>query len=400
MAKEGKSLPVYKPGCMYINYWMDWAQFSIHLKKRHEPEGYSVCGFDTHVSGKTCWDCRVLEVLEPIDADDPLEKRVLVEPVRGKGMAVVDVVNGDVLPSYYPGSVLRLQIVALCQRIKYYPDQDAYFEAESVVCDLPGLPSSNKPRRICADDGTLFPTGFLHRHRVVDGQTREKDDDPRCDSYTAVKGIVKRLSKLPVQLDNKTISVLVACEVDTHWGSLTLIHPLADWDANENGRIAVGSIVSATCILSGDAMISIYENGPVYDIVHNLRLLIDSLATGGVPERLLCAMAEGCCYDSVIAQSHISGPQEIVKYIKHKAALMDEPRFLYHGELAVVTEAKEGSTHAIGERCAVLWQGETDNIVSYAFLTLDADGKILQILLDSIEGISVAVDTEPNEVPS
>ena len=79
----------------------------------------AILGVDTHTQGRCDWDVRISELdVTPEDAD-VLEKRVLVHHVdKGAGLAAVNLVNADVLPSFMPGDVLqRLLSIMLRQKI-------------------------------------------------------------------------------------------------------------------------------------------------------------------------------------------------------------------------------------------------------------------------------------------
>ena len=106
-AVEGRKIRGYAGN--YFQYWMGDASVIVRTLQNYDTDESELYGMDTHAASDCVWECAVEQDITPPNFD-PLERRLLVNG-KGKGLAVVDVVNADVLPAFYPGTPLRLNMV-------------------------------------------------------------------------------------------------------------------------------------------------------------------------------------------------------------------------------------------------------------------------------------------------
>ena len=121
-AVEGRKIRGYAGN--YFQYWMGDACVVVRTLQNYDTGESELYGMDTHAASDCVWECAVEQDITPRDFD-PLERRLLVSG-RGKGLAVVEVVNADVLPAFYSGTPLRLNMAAFPRWIDYLPDEAAY----------------------------------------------------------------------------------------------------------------------------------------------------------------------------------------------------------------------------------------------------------------------------------
>ena len=122
---KGKAIVGYY-GLPYINCQFGWPQLIVRLE-RNEEDGYAVAGMDTHMCGVTKWTFRVNHSYKASEQDDPLTRRVMVSKTTdGTGLAMITLVNADVLPSYLEGDEITAQMIAFPVHINYYENEEAY----------------------------------------------------------------------------------------------------------------------------------------------------------------------------------------------------------------------------------------------------------------------------------
>ena len=138
-------------------------------------------GLDTHISGRCVWEVRLHEMNVNRKDADLLSKRVAVTRMDGGGMAIVNLVNADVLPSFMANDIIKMQMVAFPDLIEYYKDEDDYAEHQS---------EGKSGKKFLIGEGAVLPTGIL---RNRDPNSSEYESDDNLDDLTAVRGIGKGL---------------------------------------------------------------------------------------------------------------------------------------------------------------------------------------------------------------
>ena len=91
VVKEGKGINGYY-GIPYLNTHLGDVQVIARIK-RNDEGNYECCGFDTHCKGRSVWDVRIVDELNPLD-DDPLCKVIVIRP-SDKPYRFVDQIRND-----------------------------------------------------------------------------------------------------------------------------------------------------------------------------------------------------------------------------------------------------------------------------------------------------------------
>ena len=102
----------------YYRYRMGDAEAVIRTMNDPETGQEELLGMDTHAASACIWDCQVVKVVTPEDAD-PMSCRVLVRCGEGDARAVVDLVCPEVLPAIEAWDRLRLGMAAFPLRVSY-----------------------------------------------------------------------------------------------------------------------------------------------------------------------------------------------------------------------------------------------------------------------------------------
>ena len=128
VAREGTPIIGYY-GAPYLNLHFGDAQFIARTEIDQELRCIQITGLDTHSSGSCIWKSRVSGIaISPKDAENTQRKCILKRMEDGSGMAVVNIVNADVLPSFLDNDEITLQMVAFPTLIEYFCDEDEYAE--------------------------------------------------------------------------------------------------------------------------------------------------------------------------------------------------------------------------------------------------------------------------------
>lgn len=236
---EGRRIPGYRGD--YYRYRLGDAAAVIRIRRDPESGQEELLGLDAHTAGGCPWACRVVKDVTPEGADN-MSLRLLVE--AGGDRAVVNVLCSDILPDPAPGDRLRLQMAGFPLRI-------SYDEGESQGVVEPG------------EDTTLL------------------------------QGVVKDAKVGETYLGMEPLTRFISVVAATRMGDIELCHPMEMVKPEQRDLVKPGSVVSALCVLAGDAAAGLYAGGTVFDEQHNLALLARFFRQGDV-ERLRPALRSDC----------------------------------------------------------------------------------------------------------
>ncbi len=328
VAQEGSSVVGYY-GCPCVNRHYGEVQLILTVRPDPAAKRMRAVGFDVHCDGRYDW---AFTCAAGGSADAAtLRRRALLLPAEGEGALPVDIVNGDVLPSYQPGDILRLQVVAFPLRI-------AYAWEEAAPC-LEAL-----------------------------------------DERVLIRGKVRSLTPGFVQFGGEKREAFIRCLVDTRGGPLELIHRREQVAEEQRELMAPGAFVTAEAILSGDAAIGSYEKGAVLDEAHDLALL-RGVFLGGDPERLRYALAKEAEYDAAAPGKVYRGREEIIRRLR----LVQKNGAAAAADVAEIAEvAEDAAPHAYpaGKRCLAL-STAAGEAYALAFIETDAGGRISRIVTNA-----------------
>ena len=368
---EGKGIFGYY-GYPYLNREYGWAQFIARTELNEEEQRLEVTGLNTHLSGVTVWDVLLSEIdPQPKDAD-LLTRRVIVKRASdGGGVAVVNLVNADVLPSFLENDRIKMQMVAFPEIIHYYPDEDAYTVDQ---------PEDEKGHKWLLADGSMFPSGILINHSP---DKPDNDKDHYSDNYMLIRGTVKKIHSGIVKFGEEVIPSFVTTIINTEYGDLEIAHTIDQVDEAEREHLKVGATVWGVFILSGDVAIQEYTEGIIRDEAHNLALLRYTLQKGD-PKRMRSVLRADSVYVSEASGAEWVGPKEIIERLQFVRD--SNPAKKYYAHLATITSVDVGDEvlpYNVGQRCVILAEEDEDNYVSVAFLDMDDDGNITKLTISS-----------------
>lgn len=382
VAQDGKAITGYY-GLPYLNLHLGAVQL-IERIDRNEEGNYEAVGLDSHLSGNQIWTVRVHGASIDRKDGDPLQKRVLVSQPDGNGMAVVNLVNADVLPSYLEDDLITMQMIGLPRLIEYFEDEDAYADS---------LPPMESGKKLLLEDGSVFPTGFM-RNRMVGSPEFESDEN--LDDLTNIRGTVKELYHGRFAFQGQEENLFIRCVIETQFGPLEIVHTYDQIAEAQRGSIRKGAIVNFYGILSGDVAINEYENGIVRDEEHNLAALRFAFVEGD-PERLRSVLADNASYRAESDDLLFQGSDEIIKRIRYVQSCNQEEKDRYYAHMATIQSVDGKAAYAPGKRCVVLAHGKENAYESIAFIEVDEAGLIESIVTSTDARYHFVIDEKPDK---
>ena len=383
-AVEGRKIRGYAGN--YFQYWMGDAAVIVRTLQNFDTDESELYGMDTHAASDCVWECAVEQDITPRDFD-PLERRLLVSG-GGKSLAVVDVVNADVLPAFYPGTPLRLNMVGFPRWIDYLPDEAAYIQAQKAKKD---------GENMVLAEGGIFSCGYviIHDHKVPAGQMQE--------NFVQIRGRVKDVKVGETYMGLQPMTTFIRTTVETNFGDLELCHTAEQVAEDQKDQVKVGAIVSALCILSGDPAVGEYAGGICCDEERDLLLLRNFFEHGGA-DRLRPAMHSECVYISDYSGRSLEGVEATIGLLKEVEAALDaESRYYaYPAHLTGVELDGSGDPeppYGAGKKCLLLAQGGPEQYVALCFVETDSVGRIRALRLSQDGRYRFERDDAPAEDP-
>jgi len=228
---EGQHIPGY--GGDYYRLRVGDAQVIVRTRGNQETGEEELIGMDTHAASDCVWDCQVVKDVTPEDAP-PLSRQVLVRRGDGEDMAVVDLLCADVLPDLREGDSLRLNIVGFPLRVSY-------------------------------DGGES--TGVVEAQRDT----------------VLLEGTVTDAKVGETYLGMEPLTKFISVTVSTRMGNIELCHPMELVEESQREFVKPGAIVSAYCVLSGDAAAGEYAGGVLFDGERDLTVVSAFFRDGDLP---------------------------------------------------------------------------------------------------------------------
>ena len=273
-AETGRRIPAYSG--TYSNLHFGAFQLITGGAEKPITKKFEIRTGHVHSAGTGLWQCRVVREMTPAGSDE-LDMKLLVEPVSGgKSSTVVEVMNADILPSFAPGEIIELQMIAKSLRVRIYDDRNSFVRAEEQREIIPaGWAEAEQPLR----EGYPMPLGFLYRgHPETDAFAQAAGAADR-ESLVYLRGTIgDRIHysvKLPAEYAGGSVRRLTSCEIETDFGLLEImLTGLHYYSAQQNRTI------STLCTLQGDAMIGDHDYGMIIDPQHDLMALRYAFSSG------------------------------------------------------------------------------------------------------------------------
>lgn len=345
---EGQRIRAY--GGEYCRYRMGDAVAVVRMAQNFQTGESELYGMDTHAVTDCIWDCEAADDISP-DCYDALSRRLLVTGPSG-GAAAVDVVCAGVLPTLEPGTPLRLGMAGFPREITYLPPQ----AAETPIAVEGG--AALRP-------GQLFACGYAGEAGEETGLVR-------------LTGVVKDVKVGETFMGFEPMTTFIRATVATELGDVELCHTAELVAEAEKELVQVGAVVSALCLLSGDAAVGAYAGGIVFDEERDLAALRFFFEQGGA-DRLRAILHSECVYVSDRSQEPVEGIEAVIALLKDvESVLGDSCCFVYPGRLS---ESVEGLPYGRGKACLIIAQGGPEKYAALCFVELDSVGRVRKIAL-------------------
>lgn len=227
------------------------------------------------------------------------------------------------------------------------------------------------------EDGLILPTGMMTNRNP---KSEHFNQDQKLDSWHLLSGTITEAVWGKLTFNDETLEkAFIILTVQTYLGGLPLILSPEMIREEDWHLLKPGNIVSAVTYLSGDVAINDYENGKVLDEENDLSLLRYSMTIGD-PKRLKSALADDAVYHAETVDESYEGPDAIIERIQY---VKEHGSIQYHIRKGTITNTEdfgeEKPTYAVGSRCLILYDKESDDAVALCFIVTDDDGRIRKI---------------------
>ena len=289
----------------------------------------------------------------------------------------ISVVNADVLTWMGPESV-HLNMAAFPQWVEYFTDVADYAAAQE--------------KKLPFEDRILEEGGFYEAGQWAasdawmaarEGRVpRRRPEDPALEpDAVLLRGVVKDAHVGETYLGMEPLTKFLSVTVSTRFGDIELCHPFNMVAEEQKDNVQVGAIVSALCVLSGDAAIGEYAAGAVYSERHALELLTYFFAHGGA-QRLRGAVRSDCAVTFMDnRQEGMDGALALLDTVGERL----REAGLWSVTPGAITGVERTGAEPLywqsGRRCLLIGDGRPD---SYAFLCLvdvDSLGRVREIAI-------------------
>lgn len=386
VAAEGEAVTGYY-GNPYFDLHLGNCQLVLDTELNPERTGVNVTDFHTHCDGNTVWELRLNGMdLTPKGAEKT-ERTVAVSTLSGEGVAVVNILNADVLPSFMENDTVKLQMVAFATDFHYYKDAEGYEIS---------VPADDLGRQFLLEDGVIFPTGMLTNR---DPENENADDTAWMDSIALIRGKVKHIFWGTVKLGDEAHNTFLRVIIGTQFGDLMIVHTPEQVNEDERPNLAVGATFVGACALSGDAAIYEHENGIVRDEKNDLQIMRYTFVKGDA-ERLRTVLSDDIVYASETSGKVFTGKDDVINRLKYVRENADVEYFAHMATIIAVDDGEEALPYPVGTRCIVIAVEKPDKYESVAFLELNEDGNISKINISRNSRYHFALDRTPKpELP-
>lgn len=359
VCSDGKLIQGYY-NTPYINHEFGNAQFIARTTRTGE-KSLALSGLDVHVVGSTVWTFGISHETSSSN-DDPLSRRVVAHKLDdGTGIAVIDLVNADVLPSFMEHDDITAQMIGFPILINYYKDEEAYADDQ---------PEMLNGRKMLLADGSVFPAGLMS-----DKENKTKDDE----ATMIIRGTVKSAYWGSVEFGKEKWPSFIKVIINTQFGDLEIVHTEEQIKEDQKELIKVGSVVNGLFRLSGDVAIFDYQKGYIRDFEHNLALMRYTLQKG-YAERLRSVLSEGAEYYSEWSDESYYGKDAIIdRFVDVGEANAHRPFFAHFATITEIVDGEEDVDHAVGDRCIIIAMETEDNLESICFIDCNEENEIVKI---------------------
>ncbi|MDD6095483.1 MAG: hypothetical protein PUC29_07060 [Clostridia bacterium] len=364
---EGKPFMGYS-GVPYIYKDTGTSEFWVSLEVNEEEKNMVVSKIHTHGGNMSIMDFKHTGIdISPKDMQNDEHIGFLSLADGSAGMIPIDIINADVLPSFMHNDDIQLQLIAYPLEINYYKNEEEYSKT---------LPKDKHGKTWGVAMGSLMALSFLANHNK---KTYDENKEYKSDKYVHFTAKVKELYRGTFGLGEDEKISYIRCVADTNYGEIEFDHAIDFVQEEQLDNIRVGAIIDGVCIISGDAAIGEYQDGAVFDLEHDLRLLRYVMSEGKV-NKLKGVVNDNTQYISYSYDKIFKGTEEVIGKFKTVYDNQQNSDTKHFAHMATITSVDDsGLEYPVGTKCLVLAYNEEDNYAAILFLDVDDDGRIENI---------------------
>ena len=369
---RGRILPAYCGAYRLVDHGT--ITVSLHLVN-YPDKDWKLAGVDFHAMGRCVWELEAEQSLDP-EENDPLRVACICKsPTKAAGLVLMELVNGDVLPSLAAGTRFKAQVCAV-------PLEMCLFRARGKR--KPGGLGSwfafsrdgmTNAQREYFGPGALMPLGVIAAMGPTPG-VREARRFPPNAVYA--EGTITALTPGGPAVNGILVPTYLRITVATTFGPLDVVvnKEMARRRFGRSGP-QVGDAIEMICLISGDVAVEEYETGRIDDEDHLLALWEDACFNRRL-ERLRRFTAPSVAYVSEWNRHTWRGQEEVFAQIRR---IHDTTSHPYIGQPGTVTATTQSAHEPrppfpVGKRCSTWRDRRTGETLGTLFLTLDAHNRI------------------------
>lgn len=371
-------------GGFYLYSSIGEPEFEIIADMDDEKQEMNLVSMEAHVCGDNVWEMAVATDITDEKAHCLTRSIVFRNAETGEGLVPVGLRFSDVLPSFLPDDVIKMQIVAFAESVELYENENDFFS----VCEKDENGNVIEPGK-----GVIFPSGLVHNHTAL--PEGEENDPGITDLFCVLRSKIKKIEKGGMfnwwKTENEpeqsfhTINIVT---VDTLYGDLDLIVGANQLTEEQKPLLKEGSVIYSVITLSGDPVLDEFENGAVYNEECDLRLIRQGLVKGEI-DRVFSALSDNAEFEFASENISISGKAKVLEELKKYK--LSKKTFVTALSTASVVFDDGSVDFTSSKRCVAVSYG---NEVAEHLLFVDTDdnGKIAKIRIVSALGFEVRID--------
>ncbi len=377
-------------GGFYLYSSIGEPEFEIIADADDENREMELKSMETHVCGDNVWEMAVATDITDKNAHKMTRSVVFRNAETGEGLVPVGLRFSDVVPSFLPDDIIKMQIVAFAESVELYENEEDYF----AVCEKDENGNVLEP-----GNGIIFPSGLVHNHTSLPDEDEENDPSV-TDLFCVLRSKIKRIEKGGMinwwkteDESEQSFHTFDFVTVDTVYGELELIVGASLLTDEQKPLYREGSVIYSVITLSGDVRIDEFENGAVFNEENNLRLIRQGLVRGEI-DRIFSSLSDSVSFEFPSENIKVSGKINVLEKIK-KYQLSKEKFITALSTASVVFD--DGSVDYSSSRRCVAVSYSNEIAEHLIFIDTDENGKTDKIKIVSALGFEVRIDTPEYE---
>lgn len=351
----------------YIYKSIGYLDLSVHVLPNSDGEK-EVVGLSSHVSGNNFWTMTVGErgVLE--EDSDLLSKCVFfTKPEVSENQIPIRLLHSDVIPSYAQGEKIIIQVVAFSVSIELYENKDMYLE---------GSCAKIMGKSVSIAEGHILSLGI--------------------DDTSLVTGTIKSLRKLR-SADFEKEREFYCAVVETIYGDLSICFDDECIEDEYKDLLQEGAYIKTVCVISGDVAIGVYQNGAIYDAVHDIKVLRDSFVEYDF-SRCHRVFADDIQYINQKQEVKCFNRHDTLARLQKIASEMEinqQKTFAYIAELQA--NRKGANEYPVGSIALLLAYHVSANFEQAVFIDLDEENRINKLHIEACNNYKFNIISDGND---